>query len=274
MWQIGAAAVLVAGGVAAHTAWVTDKRARGPKGRQLQFVPGSADEALAAQLATGDVIRFSRDCSLYPLLDGVTCLARKASSRYDHWGVIVHVAGVPHVWERVPAGGHALRPYDARLQASLATSVHILPLHTLLAPTDAAAVTAEAKRRVAADPAVTAGERWAPSAVVRHAVWTEAPAAVSARVGMLVRTETSPRGRVDDAFSQRNLSLAAVRDLLRRGPAQPITPSTRDLLAPVRSSVATIPRAAPAPQPDGRAGPVAAPHLSSPVLVRDTSARA
>jgi hypothetical protein len=287
MLHVAAAAAVAVGGAAAHAAWVRDKRARGPKGRQLQFVPGSADEALASQLATGDVVRYSRDCSLYPLLDGVTCLARKATSRYDHWGVIVHVAGVPHVWERLPAGGHALRPYDARLQASLARTVHVLPLAVPLTPDAAAAVTTEAKRRVAADPAVTAADAWSPAAVARHAAWTEVPAAAAAQLALLVRTEVAPRGHADDgALDRRNASLAAVRDLLRSAPPQAIHLTRAELLAPVRSSVARIartsaPAAAPAePSPPlpaaavrpGGAAPSPAPPpsaLGRPVLVRD-----
>lgn len=81
-----------------------------------------ADEILAESLKTGDVVAFSRDPTAYyvcvkhslwqevslclqPIGSIVSALIKsKTGTQYDHFGVIVFIAGMPHVLERTFSG--------------------------------------------------------------------------------------------------------------------------------------------------------------------------
>jgi hypothetical protein len=124
----------------AHTYYVRELRKRRPTGRLLQFAPGSADDALAETLRTGDLILFSRDCVRYEAAAALACSARKLGSAhgFDQVGlVLVSRHGEPHVAEMGWDGPH-VRKYAARIRCSAADAIVVRPL---AAPLDAAAET-------------------------------------------------------------------------------------------------------------------------------------
>lgn len=132
--QLKIASAFILGGATAHAYSVWSERRRTtPTGRLLQFGPGSFDDRVASSLRTGDLILFSRDCSLYAGTDCLACFARKelAGSPFDQAGVIVLVHGEPHVLE-LTFSGVKLRRYEARVRASKSKKILIRPLSSRL----------------------------------------------------------------------------------------------------------------------------------------------
>lgn len=91
------------------------------------FFGGSADDAFADALRTGDVLLFSHDCALKPPLGAGLCAAAKHAAgggrdRFDHVGIVIMRNFVPHVLE-VTFSGVRVRPYDQRVAGALADQV-------------------------------------------------------------------------------------------------------------------------------------------------------
>lgn len=141
MLQAKLAAGGVAAAAAAHAAYVHRERTSGaPQGRLREFSPGSQDEIVSGRLHTGDLILFRRDCTLYACAGGLACALAQAGAAaarpdapFDHVGVIVRVAGVPHVLERT-FSGTKLRRYDHRVKLSRSPEVVVRPLAARLPP--------------------------------------------------------------------------------------------------------------------------------------------
>lgn len=126
----------LAGSLAAvgfHTLYVRQERAKTPKGRLLQFSPGSADDVLSDNLATGDLILFSRDSKLYYLPAALLSMLRKKTggTEFDQAGMIVVIRGIPHVLEQSSLE-MKLRRYDARVKSSRSKEIVIRRLQPAL----------------------------------------------------------------------------------------------------------------------------------------------
>jgi hypothetical protein len=89
------------------------------------------DDIVADKLATGDLVLFARDCSLYTAWAAATCVARKrlGGSDFDQAGVVVlsRGAGAPMLLEQT-SSGVKLRPYPARIKCSRSKGVIVRPL--------------------------------------------------------------------------------------------------------------------------------------------------
>ena len=137
MIQLKLAAGAFACAAAAHYAYVRRERRMSTElsPSLMRFTPGSNDAAIEDSLRTGDLVLFSRDCTLYVGCAGVVCAARQAaapSSGFDQVGVIVRCGanglGAPHILELTTAGGVRLRPYDARVRCSRSRRIAVVPL--------------------------------------------------------------------------------------------------------------------------------------------------
>jgi hypothetical protein len=146
--RLGVAAAVT--GLCGHFAFVYRERTRAPSGRLLHFSPGSQDDIISDSLRTGDLLLFSRDCALYGCAGAAACSLRQAGGgAFDHAGVVVLLAGVPHVLEE-GWGGASLRRFDARVRCSRARTLALRPLRGApLTPAAAAAGEAWALRAVA-----------------------------------------------------------------------------------------------------------------------------
>jgi hypothetical protein len=89
------------------------------------------DDIVADKLATGDLVLFARDCSLYTAWAAATCVARKrlSGSDFDQAGVVVlsRGMGAPMLLEQT-SSGVKLRPYPARIKCSRSKGVIVRPL--------------------------------------------------------------------------------------------------------------------------------------------------
>lgn len=136
----------------ALTAQVTyaygERVSRAPRGRFLRFSPGSQDSAVEDSLRTGDLLLFSRDCTVSGAASSLACIARQSrgGSAFDGAGVIVLIGGEPWVFESRAGAPPALRRYAARVLASRAREILLRPVRPPLAPAAAAALEAEAVR--------------------------------------------------------------------------------------------------------------------------------
>lgn len=113
-----------------------------PPPSRRRFTPGSADDAVAEALRSGDVLLFGRNCLLMqPCGAGVCALSKlqRGQRRFDHCGVVVVRFGVPFVLEETLSGPR-LRPYEQRV---LRSQAHDITVRRLVPP-----LTAEQARRL------------------------------------------------------------------------------------------------------------------------------
>jgi len=100
------------------------------------FFAGSTDDTISDELKTGDIVFFSRPCSLMLPCGAAACLGTKAAAAaahvipYDHCAVVVlRNDGTPDLLEATWDQGAVLRPYDERIMRSLADTIVIRPVH-------------------------------------------------------------------------------------------------------------------------------------------------
>jgi hypothetical protein len=186
MLQVRIAGVGVAAGVALHSAYVLRERARAAPRR---FSPASEDARVADSLATGDLVLFSRDATLYLLPGALVCALRRlrggGGGAFDHAAIVVLERGEPFLLESSLSGGARLRPYEARICHTRSGGVAVRRLGLRLAPERAEA--ARAFARAAADTGAGAGAFGAPAAVLRELLALLADADANASVRLTER---------------------------------------------------------------------------------------
>ena len=174
--------------LAAHTAFVHYERQLAPRGRALNFTPGSQDDLASERLRTGDLVVFSRDCLLYGACGALACQARKVrgdgGAGYDHVGVVYLHHGVPHVLERTHSGVQ-LRRLSARVRCSRAREVFVRALQPPLTPQQLAAAAEACAQELAPQPlsARAAQEALAPPPSLAMAASLASPAAAADALG-------------------------------------------------------------------------------------------
>ena len=100
------------------------------------YFSGSTNESISEELQTGDLVLFSRPCSMMRPCGSVACLGTKLTATasqimpYDHCAVfILKRDGTPQLMEQTWSKGAQLRPYDLRIVRSLAETIVVRPLH-------------------------------------------------------------------------------------------------------------------------------------------------
>ncbi|CAN0039485.1 unnamed protein product [Scytosiphon promiscuus] len=115
--------------VGAWSAYVLKERRKTPA--DVRFSIGSADDVLAEELKTGDVLLFSRRWTqMLPGGAALTALKQRVfDTRFDHAGVVVADRfGTPHVAE-VTYTGIKLRRFDERILRSKCNEIMLIPVN-------------------------------------------------------------------------------------------------------------------------------------------------
>lgn len=123
---LAALPVLALAGWSGNAALVRMRRGSQP----LEFVTGSMDDTIMESLETGDLVFFTRKLSSLQPLAALHTLAlrRRLDPRFDHCGwVYVDRLGRKFVVEETLGQVHC-RPYSARVLASEASEIAVLPL--------------------------------------------------------------------------------------------------------------------------------------------------
>jgi hypothetical protein len=113
-------------GIAAHSTYVECDKFY--QKLDPAFAVGTADDILANQLETGDIILFSRRSYQYHLPVAVLIKLRQLlyDSPIDHGGVIVVKEGIPYVMERCPFKGVQARPFEERIRRSRSADIMVI----------------------------------------------------------------------------------------------------------------------------------------------------
>jgi hypothetical protein len=127
-----------------------------------EFKLGSADELLADNLSSGDIVLFNRRFYRYHLPTAIMIKAQQMlyETEFDHGGVIVMKSGVPYLMERTPFWGVKCRPFEDRVRNSAAAYIIVIPVEKKVPITERQKQTLQAfvQQEVSERPDIAFGE--------------------------------------------------------------------------------------------------------------------
>jgi hypothetical protein len=150
----------LAGAIAAHAAAI--ELFKWQRKVEPEFKLGSADELLADNLSSGDIVLFNRRFYRYHLPTALMIKAQQMlyETEFDHGGVIVMKSGVPYLLEKTPFWGVKCRPFEDRVRNSAAAHIIVIPVEKKVAITERQKKTLQAfvQREVSERPDIAYGE--------------------------------------------------------------------------------------------------------------------